>query len=382
MDSTEPKSPPPTTDDVLVVRRDRMIATLNLFAAVGVFLAFPFVMTAGAEFFLPLAGAIVVAIALVPTLEWLERRKVPSALAAAICVLGFVLAVNGALALIVLPASDWFAELPDRLPRIQSNLAPLIDLYANLNDFVDRTINSVGSGPMAQAEAAGTGVPTSVVDLIATSAPSAAIEIFFALLVIFFLLAGWRTARTRTIEGRDSFDSALKTARIIQNVVSATSAYLGTITIINLSLGMAVAFALWLLGMPSPLMWGGIVALFNFVPYVGPIAAVLLLGVGGLMTYDTIWVALIPAAIMAGLHLIEANFITPVVLGRRLTMNPLLILISLSYWGWIWGAPGALLAVPILVIVTTIFNSTGAPGFLDFLLHGGDESDENGRATP
>lgn len=382
MDSPAPKPPQLPVDDALVTRRDRMIATLNLFAAVGVFLAFPFVMAAGAEFFLPLAGAIVVAIALVPTLEWLERRKVPSALAAAICVLGFVLAVNGALALIVLPASDWFAELPERLPRIQSNLAPLIDLYANLSNFVDRTISSVSSGPIAQAEAAGTGVPTSVVDLIATSAPSAAIEIFFALLVIFFLLAGWRTARTRTIEGRDSFDSAMKTARIIQNVVSATSAYLGTITIINLSLGMAVALALWLLGMPSPLMWGGIVALFNFVPYVGPIAAVLLLGVGGLMTYDTIWVALLPAAVMAGFHLVEANLITPVVLGRRLTMNPLLILISLSYWGWIWGAPGALLAVPILVIVTTIFNSTGAPGFLDFLLHGGDDSDTADGATP
>lgn len=382
MDSPEPKPPQPHSEDAFAIRRDRMIATLNLFAAVGVFLAFPFVMAAGAEFFLPLAGAIVVAIALVPTLEWLERRKVPSALAAAICVLGFVLAVNGALALIVLPASDWFAELPERLPRIQANLAPLIDLYSNLSAFVDRTISSVSSGPIAQAEAAGAGVPTSVVDLIATSAPSAAIEIFFALLVIFFLLAGWRTARTRTIEGRDSFDSALKTARIIQNVVSATSAYLGTITIINLSLGASVAFALWLLGMPSPLMWGGIVALFNFVPYVGPIAAALLLAVGGLMTYDTIWVALLPAAMMAGFHLIEANLITPVVLGRRLTMNPLLILVSLSYWGWIWGAPGALLAVPILVIVTTIFNSTGAPGFLDFLLHGGEESDDNGRATP
>lgn len=369
-------------EDALAVRRDRMLATFNLFAAVGIFLAFPFVMTAGAEFFLPLFAAIIIAIALVPALEWLERRRVPSALAAAICVLGFVLAVNGALAVIVLPASDWFVELPDKLPRIQHNLAPVIDMYSSLNDYVARTSAQVGSGPVARGDVASGAVPSSVVDLIATSAPSAAIEIFFALLVIFFLLAGWRRARTRTIEAQGSFDSALKTARIIQNVVSATSAYLTTITIINVTLGLSVAFVLWLLGMPSPLMWGGIVALFNFVPYVGPIAAALLLGVGGLMTYDTIGMALLPAAIMIGCHLVEANIFTPVVLGRRLTMNPLLILISLSYWGWIWGAMGALLAVPILVIVMTIIGSTGLPAFLVFLMRGDDDDDDEAVATP
>ncbi len=369
-------------EDALAVRRDRMLATFNLFAAIGIFLAFPFVMTAGAEFFLPLFAAIIIAIALVPALEWLERRRVPSALAAAICVLGFVLAVNGALAVIVLPASDWFVELPDKLPRIQHNLAPVIDMYSSLNDYVARTSAQVGSGPVTRGDVASGAVPSSVVDLIATSAPSAAIEIFFALLVIFFLLAGWRRARTRTIEAQGSFDSALKTARIIQNVVSATSAYLTTITIINVTLGLSVAFVLWLLGMPSPLMWGGIVALFNFVPYVGPIAAALLLAVGGLMTYDTIGMALLPAANMIGCHLVEANLFTPVVLGRRLTMNPLLILISLSYWGWIWGAMGALLAVPILVIVMTIIGSTGLPGFLVFLMRGDDEDDDEAVATP
>ena len=370
------------TDDPAVLRHDKMIATLNLFGAIGIFLAFPFVMMLGAEFFLPLAGAIIVAIALVPSLEWLERRGLPSALAAAICVLGFLLAVNAALAVIVLPASDWFIELPERLPRIRNNIAPLIDLYANLQEFVDRSFAMVTSGPIARAEAAGATVPSSVVDLVATSAPSAAIQIFFAILVIFFLLAGWRRTRTRTIEAQDNFDNALKTARVIQNVVSATSAYLGTITLINVTLGVTVALALWAIGLPSPLMWGGIVALFNFIPYVGPIAAALLLLAGGLMTYDTIGMALLPAAIMAGFHLIEANLVTPVVLGRRLTMNPLLILISLSYWGWIWGAPGALLAVPILVIVTTVFKSTGLPQFLDFLLHGNDIDDSKDTATP
>ena len=354
-------------------KRNKLLATLTLFAGLGLFFGMPFVLSAGAEFFLPLTAAIVVAIALVPALEWLERRRVPSVVASTICVLGFVLVVNAAIALIVLPAVDWFIDLPEKLPQIRENLAPLIDLYANFQRFVDETISSVSTGPISRADAASSLVPSSFVDLIATSAPSAAIQIFFALLVIFFLLAGWTRLRSRTIEARGSFDSALATARVIQNVVDATSAYLTTITIINVGLGLAVALVLWLIGMPSPLMWGGIVALFNFVPYVGPIGAALLLGLGGMMTYDTLSLALLPAAVQIAFHLVEANFITPIVLGRRLTMNPLLILISLSYWGWIWGAPGALLAVPILVIVTTLLASIGVPEFIAVHYDEGDE---------
>lgn len=323
-------------------------------------LAMPFALAAGAEFFLPLIAAIVIAIALVPALEWLERRGVPSALAALSCVIAFLLLINGALALIIVPASSWFLELPARLPRIQANLSPLIDFYASLQRFVDEALQAFATNTAAQAEAVAIETPSSLMDYLATSAPAAAIQTFFALLLIYFFLAGWTATRKRTISSRGSFDSAMTTARVIQNVVDATSAYISTIAIINALLGLAVALLLWAIGMPSPFMWGGIVALCNFVPYVGPILAALLLAMGGLMTFDSIALAMAPALIQIGLHTIEANVITPMVLGRRLTINPLLILLSLSFWGWVWGAPGALLAVPLLIIGQTLVISLGA----------------------
>ena len=352
-------------------RRDRLLAALALLFGASFCLGLPFALQAGAEFFLPLTAAIVIAIALVPLLEWLERRGLPSALAAFFALAVFLAIINAALAIIVVPATGWFARIPESIPRIQSNLAPLIDFYSTLQRFVDRTLMSVASGTEATAQAVAATAPTSVVDYFISSAPSAAIQLFFAVLVIFFFLSGWTRLRKGTIRRRGSFDGAMQTARVIQNVVDATADYLATITMINAILGLTVSLLLWALGMPSPFMWGGIVSICNFVPYLGPIVAAILLGLGGLMTFDAVGLALLPALIFIGVHLVEANLITPLVLGKRLTINPLLILVSLSFWGWVWGTPGALLAVPLLLILQTVLASTGTPDLAGFLFEHG-----------
>ena len=370
-EARSPRSNPLHQIEVDDFRRDRLLAALALIFGAAFCLGLPFALQAGAEFFLPLTAAIVIAIALVPLLEWLERRGMPSALAAFLALATFLAIINAALAIIVVPATGWFARLPDSIPRIQSNLAPLIDFYSTLQRFVDRTLMSVASGTEATAQAVAATAPTSVVDYFITSAPAAAIQLFFAVLVIFFFLSGWTRLRKGTIRRRGSFDGAMQTARVIQNVVDATADYLATITMINAILGLTVSLLLWALGMPSPFMWGGIVSICNFVPYLGPIVAAVLLGLGGLMTFDAVGLALLPALIFIGVHLVEANLITPLVLGKRLTINPLLILVSLSFWGWVWGTPGALLAVPLLLILQTVLASTGTPDLAGFLFEHG-----------
>ena len=327
-------------------------------------------MRAGAEFFLPVTAALVIAIALVPVLEWLERRRVPSTLAAFLCVLLFVAAANAAVAAIVLPAAEWVRLLPARIGRIRETLAPLMEIYSDLERFINDIVEEFGSAPYAPRTVT-VETPNSLLDIIATSAPFAAIQMFFAILVVFFFLAGWTRMRRRTITARTSFDGAMTTARAIQQVVDATSTYLGTITIVNVTMGLVVAFILYLIDMPTPLMWGGIVAVLNYIPYLGPIAAALLLGLGGLMTFSDPWYALLPALIFIAIHLVEANFVTPTVVGRRLTINPLLILLSLSFWAWVWGTTGALLAVPLLIIFRTILDAAGKPDIAGFLFEEG-----------
>ncbi|PVX30552.1 AI-2E family transporter [Sphingomonas pokkalii] len=353
------------------LRRDRLVAALVLIAGMGLVLALPFALQAGARFFLPLTASLVIAIALVPFLEWLERHRMPAPIAAFLCVLLFLAAANIALASIVVPAWQWVRRLPESIPQIQHNLEPVIRFYSNLERFVNKTLNNFASAPVRQTVPVPAQPPTSLMDLFTTSAPSALIEMFFAILVIYFFLAGWTRLRRRAITSRSSFGGAMATARVIQDVVDDTSAYLGTITLINFTLGLIVAGALWLMGMPTPLMWGGIVALLNYIPYIGPVIAAVLLAVGGLMTYPDIGWAMVPPAIMVGAHLVEANLVTPLIVGHRLTINPIMILISLSFWGWVWGTTGALLAVPLLIIIQTVLNAAGKPDIAGFLFEHG-----------
>jgi len=367
--------------ETIAAKRDRLLASLTLIAGIGALVALPFALRAGAEFFMPVTAALVVAIALVPLLEWFERRGMPSKGSAGLCVLIFLAFAIFAIGSIVVPARDWVAQIPSKVPKVRATLEPVIQLYNHLDKFINKTASQIA---MSQEKTTAVHVetPNSMSSLLLTSAPHLLIQLFFALLVIFFFLAGWTAMRKKTIVSRGSFEGALTTARVIQQVVDATSTYLGTITLINLGLGTLTALVLWWIGMPSPVMWGGIVAVANYVPYLGPIVCALLLFLGALMTFPDVWAALLPPAAFIGFHLIEANFFTPMVVGHRLTISPLSILISLSFWAWVWGTTGALLAVPLLIIMKTVFSAAGTPDIAGFLFedgtltHVGDPNEE------
>ncbi|HEX7872196.1 MAG TPA: AI-2E family transporter [Sphingobium sp.] len=370
----EPAPQPETVGEIqrLHEERNRLLSGLILTAVAGLLLAIPFALQAGAQFFLPLAAALIIAITLVPFLEWLERHHVPSPLAALLSVSTFLVIANTAIVLIIVPASDWVRLLPQRMDQIKSNIAPIIDAYAQLQHFVDEMVQMITTAPAAVAAQTGAfDPPHSLIQFVATAAPAVLVQTLFAILVIFFFLSRWTSLRRETIRSRESFAGAMAIARVIQNVVDATSRYVLTIATINLLLGAAVALSLTIIGMPSPLMWGGIVALLNFIPYFGPIVAAMLLALGGLMSFNEVGVALMPAVIQITFHLIEANVVTPLVLGGRLRLNPLLILVSLSFWGWIWGTLGALLAVPILIIIRTVVAAAGTPDVAGFLFEAG-----------
>jgi predicted PurR-regulated permease PerM len=153
-----------THEPSIEYQRIRLLAGLTLIAGIALLLGLPFALRAGAEFLLPVTAAMVIAIALVPLLEWLERRRVPSPIAAFLCLFFFLVIANAALASIVVPATEWFQALPERIPQIQANLAPVIDFYSNLQKFVDDTVQMLARGPVAAAQASAVQAPSSIMD--------------------------------------------------------------------------------------------------------------------------------------------------------------------------------------------------------------------------
>jgi predicted PurR-regulated permease PerM len=159
--------------------------------------------------------------------------------------------------------------------------------------------------------------------------------------------------------------SAVEISREIQQNISN---YLFSVSLINLGLGLVVSGGLYFLHVPNAAMWGILVAVLNFVPYFGPVAGVFVLAAVGLLTFDTLWQALLPPTWYLLLHLLEANLLTPMLLGRRFTLNPVVIFVSLIFWTWLWGVPGALLSVPILASMKVICDRVPAMSSVSELL--------------
>jgi predicted PurR-regulated permease PerM len=183
----------------------------------------------------------------------------------------------------------------------------------------------------------------------------------------YFMIEARVRLRQRLLFGRASFGTSIKAARVIREVQDRVAAYILTVGWINAVVGVIVALGAWALDIDAPIMWGGLAALLNFLPYVGPIVMIALLGLFGIGTSDTILLGLVPALAYLALHTVEANLVTPSILGARFTMNPVMILIALSYFTWIWGVFGALLSVPILLMLTALFDHIGRPNLVGFI---------------
>src|SRR3954453_3741160 len=175
--------------ETITVKRDRLLASLTLIAGIGLIVGFPFALREGAEFFMPVTAALVVAIALVPLLEWFERRGIPSKASAGLCVIIFLVFALFAIGSIVIPASNWVAQVPTKIPKVRQTLEPVIQIYKHLDKFIDRTVSQIAI-TQEQTRAVHIETPNSVSNLLITSAPHLLIQLFFALLVIFFFLAG------------------------------------------------------------------------------------------------------------------------------------------------------------------------------------------------
>lgn len=343
----------------------RLISALVMLLAIGLFLALPFVLSIGSVVFLPVVSAIILTIVLSPLADRMASFGVPSILAAFLSLIALIAILVLALVTILSPAVELFDRLPamadavgQQFTQLRGSLSWLTKLNEQLAEIAGR-----GSSSGQQVVLAG----PSLLEEVAFATPSVVLELLLTFLMAFFMIEARVRMRHRLLLQHASFGTSVKAAKVMRDVQDRVAAYISTVAVINTGVGVIVATGAWLLGMDAPIMWGGLAALLNFLPYIGPLAMVAILTLFGLGTADTLFWGLAPAGIFLALHAVESNIVTPSILGARFTMNPVLILIALSYFSWIWGVAGALLSVPILLTLTAVADHLGRPNFLGFL---------------
>ena len=304
------------------------------------------------EVVLPLIFAIVLKLLLQPALRILQGLRVPRLFAALLLILALFGSIVGLGAAISGPAGSWAAKLPEGIPRLQERLIFLRAPINTLQVFLQQVEDFGGTGQSANA-AAPTQGPTLLTKLF-TGTRNFASGFFTTVLFLFFLLLTGDVFLHRLVEILPRFKSKRQVVEISQQIERDISAYLVTITILNAAVGIAMALAMWLTGVGDPILWGTVAFLLNYVPILGTALGMAVFLLAGLLTNDTLWQALLPAGLYIVLHLIEGETVTPMLLAKRFTLNPVLVVISLVFWFWMWGIPGAILSVPMLAITKII----------------------------
>jgi predicted PurR-regulated permease PerM len=294
---------------------------------------------------LPAAAAMVIGLMLGPLSNRADRLGVPPVLSAAVLWLLVIGVFYGVIALLSSPVIDWIGKAPEITANIKEKLHVLdrpLSMLASVRDAFLASSNN-------KDEAVGFDIAAIVQPAMMVVTPAIGeVVIFFG--TLFFFLAGRNQLRHVIVVFFDKRDSRLRMLRIMNDIEHNLTSYLSVVAIINLVVGIGAGLAAYIVGLPNVVAWAVLGFILNFVPYIGAlIMQLVLLGVG-LVTFPSLTHALIAPLIYLGFTTLEGHFITPSIMGRRLTLNPLTVFLSLVFWTWLWGPVGAFLSVPILIM--------------------------------
>lgn len=338
------KDPQPVTEVARFWRTAAQSATIGMFVillVVALSLARPLL--------LPVASAFVVTMMLGPLSSRAERYRIPS-LASAIVLWLLVIAVcYGVIVLLGAPAVDWIGKAPEIGRNVQEKLHVLDRPLAALQELRDALLPSDKKGSLG-------------VDIVSFVQPALLVVtpaigqtfIFFG--TLFFMLLGRSQLRRVLVAFFDERDARLRTLKIMNDIEHNLTGYLSVVTLINLAIGICGGVAAWVAGLPDPVAWGVLAFILNFIPYIGALIMEAAMFMVGLVTFPTLTHALVAPLLFLALATLEGHFITPSIMGHRLTLNPLTVFLSLVFWTWLWGPVGAFLAVPLLIVALVVIE--------------------------
>ena len=302
------------------------------------------------DFVMPVVLAFLLALMLTPIVRFLKKRGVPEAVSATLLVLISVIAIASAGYFLSGPIVQLANEAPEIGRRVTERLSEFrhpFEKFVAVSEEVEKVTETTQEPGVQRVVIAQPGILSQAAGNLLSASTTAAITFVLSL----FLLASGTMFYEKIIQSFARLSEKKRALRLVYDIEREISRYLLTVAMINAGLGAVIALGLWALGMPNPAVWGVAAAALNFLPYIGALATILLVACISLISFDSLSYALLAPLFVILCNIIEGQLVTPLVVGRRLEINAVAIFIAVAFWSWLWGFIGALIAVPLLVIV-------------------------------
>ncbi len=303
------------------------------------------------NFFLPVVLAMVLNFLLAPLVRACKRFRIPEALSSALVIAGMFAIVGGLAYKLSGPLAEWIEKAPELGTKLQAKMQPLrkpVEKVSNVGEQLEK-LTSIKSGDQNGSQ------PVelkhgSLLDSLFSGTSKLVFTAVVVIVLLYFLLASGDLFLGKLIHVLPTLSDKKKAVQIAREIEENISKYLLTIAVINAGIGVGSGLIFWALGMPNPALWGAVAGLLNFIPTVGALSVAVLVTLVATLSFSSLGHALLVPAAFLGLTITMGTFVSPLIMGRRLTLNPVVIFLGLSFWGWLWGIPGALLAVPMLAM--------------------------------
>ncbi len=322
------------------------------------------------DFLVPTAGAIVLALMLTPVANALERLKVPSTPAALTSVLLLALVMAALLAVAIPSISSWAEQAPHLTRTLENKLEGLRKSLAVMKDMTDR-VEQAATATVDHAVQPTEKVVVSdrsLLNALASTTPGVLLQVGYAAVLAFMLLAHRNTHRRQILRVATTFNTRVRLARVMRDINGRVGHYLFALAVIYFGVAVLSGTALAVLGFPNAIMWGIFMGLASFVPFIGPPAMICLVAFVGLLTFDD-WPRIVAApAVLTVIHFTESQLVTPAFVSRRCALNTVVVFATIAFLGWMWGAIGAIVAVPLLILISTIAAHLPSLRWLEVLL--------------
>lgn len=325
--------------------------TLVQVAVGGVFLiAFLFALDAGSGFFIPIILAHLLDRLFSPLVRRGQEIGIPAPFGAAIVVVALLGVLGGGVYTLSGPAVEWVETAPQKMRVAEYKLRGLKEPLERVQEAAE-DVDEAASAEEEDQETVRVEDDQSVGDLLVSRTTMVVSGLSITIFLLYFLLATGDLMLRKVVRALPHLDYQKRAIRILRRIERDLSQYFGMLFLINTGLGVAVGVAMYIIGMPNPLLWGVLAGVLNFVPYLGPAVNITVVGLVALVSFEGVWYPLLAPLVYLIINGFEGSVVTPALMGWHLQLNPVVIFIGLTFWTWIWGIPGTLLAVPILVTV-------------------------------